>query len=63
MAREDWISIGVKKDTVKKIDDFLKSKEAKQMEINNRQQALAIILSEFFEKGSIINQKKLAGNL
>jgi len=50
MVREDWISIGVKKEMVQKIDDFLKTKEAKKLKINSRQQTVSLILREFFDK-------------
>lgn len=51
MVREDWISIGVQKDLVKKLDLYLKTKEAKEFGMKNRQQVIGLILREFFKKG------------
>ena len=51
MGREDWVSIGVQKELVKKLDVYLKSKEAKEFGMKNRQQMIGFILREFFKKG------------
>lgn len=57
MVRDDWVSIGIQKGTVKKIDEFLKTHNAKDFGIKNRQQFVGRIVTEFLESGMEIFQK------
>jgi len=50
MPREDWKYIGVNNPLVDIIDEFLKSEDAKSLNLKNRQQFLNQLVYNFFEK-------------
>jgi hypothetical protein len=54
MARNDWISVGIQKDQMKKIDEFLKTEDAKKLEVSNRQQMIALLVKEFLQRGTTL---------
>jgi hypothetical protein len=50
MTRGDWVYIGVSNVLAESIDNFLKSDDAKNMDLKNRQQFVNRLIIDFFRK-------------
>ena len=50
MARGDWAYVAVSNDLVEYIDNFLKSEDARGMNLKNRQQFVNRLITDFFQK-------------
>ncbi|GEM_PF-6500919 len=48
MARKDWINVGISAKLINAIDSFLKSDDAKDFDLKNRQQFVNKLIRDFF---------------
>ncbi|MGI0026895.1 MAG: hypothetical protein ACREAD_03545 [Nitrosopumilaceae archaeon] len=48
MARKDWINVGINAKLINAIDNFLKSDDAEDYKLKNRQQFVNRLITDFF---------------